>query len=187
MKSYWIVAVVIGGIAFASGTRAYVADSGLTGQAVQQPAPSEKSATGADGVKPQAGTEAAKPAPTEQSQSNTTATTQPAPAASAQPKNSYLLVELSKTLKANKLKPGDKIKAEIVQDVIAHGKIIIPIETKLEGHVTEVGVRAGDSGESRLGFVFDKILLKNFRDINFQGVIQAVSPPVIRKSRVDQG
>ena len=102
------------------------------------------------------------------------------------PKGSYMLVELDKTLKARKLKVGDKVKAEVSQDVISHGKVIIPVETKLVGHVTEVSVRDSAHPESRLGIVFDRILLKHYHDIDFQAVVQAVSEPVVRKSRVDQ-
>jgi len=102
------------------------------------------------------------------------------------PKGSYMLVELDKTLKAKKLKVGDKVRAEVSQDVISHGKVIIPVETKLLGHVTEVSVRDSVHPESRLGIVFDRILLKHYHDIDFQAVVQAVSEPVIRRSRVDQ-
>jgi hypothetical protein len=102
------------------------------------------------------------------------------------PKGSYMLVELSKTLKAKKLKVGDKIKAEVTQDVVAHGKVIIPVETKLIGHVTEVSTKENGHAESRLGIVFDRILLKHYHDIDFQAVVQAVREPVIRRSRVDE-
>jgi hypothetical protein len=97
-----------------------------------------------------------------------------------------MLVELTRGLKANKLKLGDKVKAEVAQDVVSHGKVIIPVETELIGHVTEVQARDGSNSESRLGIVFDRILLKHFHDINFQAVIQHISPPAPRASRVDQ-
>jgi len=109
-----------------------------------------------------------------------------AAAEAVKPKSSYMLVELSKTLKAKKLKVGDKISAEVAQDVVAHGKVIIPIETRLIGHVTEVSARDSGHPESRLGVVFDRILLKHYRDIDFQAVVQAVSQPVLRRSRVDE-
>jgi hypothetical protein len=97
-----------------------------------------------------------------------------------------MLVELSRSLKAKKLKPGDKVKAEVSQDVISHGKVIIPVETELVGHVTEVRVQDGANSESRLGIVFDRILLKHYHDINFHAVVQAVAAPAIRRSRVDE-
>jgi hypothetical protein len=97
-----------------------------------------------------------------------------------------MLVELTKSLKARKLKPGDKIKAEVAQDVVAHGKVIIPVETELVGHITEVRVRDKENSESRLGIVFDRILLKHYHDIGLQAVVQAVAPPVVKRSRVDE-
>ncbi len=109
-----------------------------------------------------------------------------APAASAQSKNSFMLVELNRSLKAKKLKPGDKIKATVTQDVVSHGKVVIPVDTGLMGHVTEVSVRDQGHPESRLGIVFDRILLKQFRTIAFKAVVQAVAPPAIMPSRVDQ-
>lgn len=102
------------------------------------------------------------------------------------PKASYMLVELSNTLKAKKLKVGDTIKAEVSQDVVAHGKVIIPVETKLVGHVTEVSARDSAHPESRLGIMFDRILLKHFHAIDFKAVVQAISQPMIRRSRVDE-
>jgi hypothetical protein len=78
------------------------------------------------------------------------------------------------------------VKAEVAQDVVSHGKIIIPVETELIGHVTEVCPHDSANPESRLGLVFDKIVLKHFHDINFQAVVQTVAPPAPRPSRVDQ-
>src|SRR5262249_53872033 len=75
---------------------------------------------------------------------------------------------------------------EVTQDVVSHGKVIIPVETELVGHVTEVSVRDESNSESRLGIVFDRILLKHYHDINCQAVVQAVAPPVVKRSRVDQ-
>jgi hypothetical protein len=121
-----------------------------------------------------------KPAAAESTSANTPAV------APAKPKNSYMLVELSKGLKAKKLKVGDEVKAEVSQDVVSRGKVIIPVETKLVGHVTEVNPRDSAHPESRLGIVFDRILLKHFHDIDFEAVVQAVSQPVIRRSLVDE-
>lgn len=98
----------------------------------------------------------------------------------------YIVAEFSEALNAKKLKPGDKIKAEVTQDVIAHGKILIPVETKLEGHITETKTRTADDPESRLGIVFDKMILKHHREVAFLGVIQRLEPPSQMKSKVDQ-
>ena len=178
MKSYWIAATVLL-TAWPLSTKANASlNQTKAEEAVQAVQPSNTSQTvqsPVSGQKQVSGTEAGVAA---------SSTASPA-AAAAKPANSYLLVELSNGLKAKKLKPGDKVKAEVSQDVISHGKIIIPVETKLIGHVTEVQVRDAENHESRLGIVFDRILLKH-HDINFQGVVQAVSAPVIRRSRVDE-
>ncbi len=98
----------------------------------------------------------------------------------------FILVELSDSLNAKKLKPGDRVKAQVAQDVLAHGRIIIPAEAKLLGHVTEARARGGESTESRLGLVFDKVLLKNHEERTFQGVVHSVAPPIERRSRFDE-
>src|SRR5215471_9280216 len=76
----------------------------------------------------------------------------------------YILAEFTQSLNGKKLKAGDRIKAEVSQDVLSHGRIIIPVESKLLGYVTEVKTRGSDS-ESRLGIVFDKVVLKHHQEL----------------------
>jgi hypothetical protein len=97
----------------------------------------------------------------------------------------FILVELSDSLNAKKLKPGDKVKAQVAQDVLAHGRVIIPAEAKLVGHVTEASPR-NENAESRLGLVFDKVLLKHHQELNLRAVVQTVAPRVMKRSRVDE-
>ena len=182
MKSYWIAGTILLLGTWPSGSKAYATGAGQS-PAVEKPAQQVQSST---------------PATPQETPNDALKTTQPAasaiPAASAasaqnisaQNKGSYLLVELSKSLKAKKLKPGDKIKAVVTQDVVSHGKVIIPVETELVGHVTEVSVHDESNPESRLGIVFDRIVLKHYHDINCQAVVQALAPPVVKRSRVDQ-
>lgn len=98
----------------------------------------------------------------------------------------YILAEFSQSLNAKKLKPGDRIQAQVTQDVLSHGRIIIPVESKLVGHVTEVKARATNDPESRLGIIFDKVLLKHRVEVDFWGVLHALSAPAIRRSKVDE-
>ncbi|HEY6274108.1 MAG TPA: hypothetical protein VIX19_19170 [Terriglobales bacterium] len=98
----------------------------------------------------------------------------------------HILAEFSGGLNTKNLKPGDRIKAQVSQDVLSHGKIIIPEDSRLLGHVTEVKRRGVDDPESRLGLVFDRVLLKHHQELDFQGVVQALSPPAPRRSRVDE-
>lgn len=180
MKSYWIIAAVFLATVWpGSQTQAMFAQqTSADSKPVQQAQSPQSSASLKSPVEPSVTVKSTSPA-------TSTGTTTPA-AAPAQPKGSYMLVELSNGLKAKKLKVGDKVKAEVSQDIVSHGKVIIPVETKLVGHVTEVSPKDSAHPESRLGIVFDRILLKHFHDIDFEAVVQAVSQPVIRRSRVDE-
>lgn len=178
MKSYWIPAAVVLLAGLPSSSTAYVA--GLN-QAKSPDTPVQQAQASTAPANAQSSIQSPTAAKTE-----VTRAAAAAPAAQPQSKGSYMLVELSKGLTAKKLKPGDKVKAEVAQDVISHGKVIIPVETELVGHVTEACARDSANQESRLGIVFDKILLKHFHDIDFQAVVQAVAPPAPRPSRVDQ-
>jgi hypothetical protein len=111
--------------------------------------------------------------------------TQPPPV-TAEKFSFNILAEFSGGLNVKKLKAGDKITAQVAQDVLWKGKIIIPEESRLVGHVTEVKRKTPDDPESRLGVVFDRVLLKHHKELDFQGVIQALSPPAPRKSKVDE-
>lgn len=98
----------------------------------------------------------------------------------------YILAEFTQSLNTKKLKPGDRVKAEVTQDVLSHGKIIIPAESKLVGHVTEVKSHQAEDPESRLGIVFDKVLLKHRAEVDCRGVLHALSAPAVRRSLVDE-
>jgi len=187
MKSCWIVAAIVA-VLFTAGTReskAYIAG-------LQQPIADTKPADQAqlpgslagtkDSDKPQALSEGGAGIAAETKIAAPTAAT-PNPAA---PSVFYIVAEFKGALNVKKLKPGDRIKAEVTQDVLSHGKIVIPVESKLLGHVTEVKARSGEDPESRLGFVFDKVMLKHHNELDFQGVIQAISPPAPRRSKVDE-
>jgi len=99
---------------------------------------------------------------------------------------STILAEFSGSLNVKKLRPGDKVKAVLAQDLLAGGQIIAKVNSKVLGHVTEIKRRSEDDPESRLGVVFDKILLKKHQGLDFQAIVQALAPPVVRRSRVDE-
>src|SRR5579864_8303720 len=78
------------------------------------------------------------------------------------------------------------ILGEVTQDVIWKGKILIPVESKIVGHVTEASARTAEDHESRLGIVFDKVIVKHNHELDFTGVIQSLDAPAQRKSKVDE-
>jgi hypothetical protein len=99
---------------------------------------------------------------------------------------SYILAEFTQSLNARKLKLGEQIKAQVTQDVLSHGKVVIPAESRLLGHVVEVKESEKEDTESRLGIIFDKVLLKHHREVGLYGVMQALAPPALRRSKVDE-
>jgi hypothetical protein len=97
-----------------------------------------------------------------------------------------IVAEFAGSLNVKKLKAGDKVKAVLAQDLIAGGRLVAKYGSKVIGHVTEVKRRSDNDSESRLGVVFDKILLKKHQELDFQAIVQALAPPVLRRSRVDE-
>ncbi|HSS98323.1 MAG TPA: hypothetical protein VLK33_14890 [Terriglobales bacterium] len=108
----------------------------------------------------------------------------PAPAASANSApnrinpGSLLPVELAKTVDAKKAKSGDPVMGKIPHDLSANGKVVIPQDAKVIGHVAEVKSSNHDSKDSKLGIVFDKISMKDGGEIPLTAEIQAVAAPI---------
>jgi len=90
---------------------------------------------------------------------------------------SVLPVVLSKTVDAKKAHTGDQVLGKIPQDLSANGKVVIPQDTKVIGHVAEVKSSDHDSKDSKLGIVFDKMSLKDGSEIPLMAEIQALRAP----------
>lgn len=98
------------------------------------------------------------------------------------PAGTALAAELSKSLDARKAKPGDPVVARTTQDMLANGKVVIPHDSKITGHVTEAqGRPKGQKGDanSSLGIVFDQLTLKGGTEVPFHAVIQAMAKPIV--------
>jgi hypothetical protein len=87
-----------------------------------------------------------------------------------------LYAELSKTVDTKKAKAGDPVTAQLLADVVSHGKIVIHRDAKLIGHVTEAQPYSKEKPESRLGIVFEKIILKGGQEVPFDSVLMALRP-----------
>jgi hypothetical protein len=88
-----------------------------------------------------------------------------------------VVAQINNRLAVTKLKVGDRVSAKVIQDVIEEGKVIIPRESKLIGHVANVTASKGDD-LSRLALVFDQGQLHRGGVLPIHGVIQAVGPPL---------
>lgn len=92
-----------------------------------------------------------------------------------------MTAELSKSIDARKAKSGDPVEAKTTQDMLSNGRIVIPHDSKIMGHVTESqGRPKGQKGDatSNLGIAFDSLTLKGGQKIPLHADIQAVAKPV---------
>src|SRR6516162_87341 len=53
------------------------------------------------------------------------------------PAGTALAVELSKGIDSRKAKQGDPVYARTTQDMLSNGKVVIPHDSKVTGHITE--------------------------------------------------
>jgi hypothetical protein len=94
------------------------------------------------------------------------------------PPETIIAAELSKSVDAKKAKPGDKLEAKTTMDVLVHGQIVIPVDSRIMGHVTEAKPRSKESPESTVGVAFDRIALKNGREFEVRTSVQAIGRPL---------
>ena len=88
---------------------------------------------------------------------------------------SVIPVQLTKTVDAKKVKPGDEVVAKVTQDLKSqNGQVIVPKDTQILGHVTEAQARTKEETESQLGIAFDHALMKGGGDVTLPMSIQAV-------------
>jgi hypothetical protein len=86
--------------------------------------------------------------------------------------------ELSKSLDAKKAKANDKIEAKTSVDMLSHGQILVPRNTKIVGHVTEAKAHSKESPDSMVGITFDRIVMKDGRELPLQASVQAIGRPL---------
>jgi hypothetical protein len=103
---------------------------------------------------------------------------QQAPAGNQLAAGTIIPVELSKTLDAKKVKANDKIEARTAMDLLSHGQIIIPRNAKVIGHVTEAKAHSKQSPDSVVGITFDRVLMKDGRELPLQAAVQAIGRPL---------
>lgn len=113
-----------------------------------------------------------------QNQDASTAAQSPASADDALPPGTVLSVELSKSLDTKKSRANAKIEARTVIDLLVHGRIVVPRNTKIIGQVTEAKAHSKTSPGSLLGISFERMLLKGGREVPLQAAVQAIARPL---------
>src|SRR4029077_3010540 len=196
MKNYWIAAVTaglltIGAVAQTSASGSASGGASVTpGQAGANASASQSAQTpgAAANVDRPANAQASHEGQKKDKNSNSTAgaNSNSAGAATAGAGNASAALRSGTTLQAGRTKPldakkaksGDEVSAKVTQDVKSNGKVVLHKGSKLVGHVTEAQAKSKENAESKLGIVFDKAVLKGGQEVAFNGVIQAVAPPV---------
>jgi hypothetical protein len=89
---------------------------------------------------------------------------------------STIPVMLEKWVDARKSKVGDEVIAKTTEHVKSEGRVVIPKNSKIIGHVTEAKARTKEESDSALGIAFDHAVLKDDREIPLLLTIQAIAP-----------
>src|SRR5882672_11003542 len=85
---------------------------------------------------------------------------------------------LSRSVDTRNAKPGDEVRATLAHDVESGGQVMFRRGTTLVGHVTEAKPRdrhAEGGGDSRLGIVFERAVLKDGSEVPVNATIRAVA------------
>jgi hypothetical protein len=94
------------------------------------------------------------------------------------PAGTLIPAELSKTVDAHKAKSGDKVEAKVATDLQSRtGETVIPKGAKITGHVTDVKAKSKGDPSSTLGIAFDRIAMKDGKELPFNAEIQALRKP----------
>ena len=87
-----------------------------------------------------------------------------------------LNAQLGHSLDSKRTKPGDVVTAQTTAPVKVDGKVVLPNNTKLVGHVTRASARAKGDPDSVLAVQFDRAVLKDGHEMPLQVTLQAMAP-----------
>jgi hypothetical protein len=93
------------------------------------------------------------------------------------PEGSVFHVVLVKNVDAKKNKTGDEATTTIVEDLKSNGEVVIPKDSKVVGHITQIQARSKEHPQSQITLIFDRLVMKNGGEIPLSGSIQAVAAP----------
>jgi hypothetical protein len=88
---------------------------------------------------------------------------------------SVIPVQLTKTIDAKKVKPGEEVDAHVTTDLkAANGDILMPKDTKVVGKVTQAEARNKQQNASEVAIAFDHAVMKDGQNMPLPMSIQAV-------------
>src|SRR5262249_28107579 len=94
------------------------------------------------------------------------------------PAGTIIPAELSQPIHAPKPKSGDKVEAKVATDLQSRtGETVIPRGERITGHVTDAKAKSKSDPSSTLGIAFDRIEMKDGRELPLNAEIQALKKP----------
>jgi hypothetical protein len=84
---------------------------------------------------------------------------------------------LIKTMESRSASVGQELNLRTISDVVVNGEIVIPRESRLVGHVSEVATKGKEEPKSVLAIIIDKAIMANGGEIPLQAIIAAVAAP----------
>jgi hypothetical protein len=86
-------------------------------------------------------------------------------------------VVLAQNLDAKKNKTGDAVTTTIVEDLRSNGEVMIPKNSRVVGHITQIQSHSKEHPQSQIAITFDRLLIKDGDEISLSASIQAVAAP----------
>ncbi len=90
----------------------------------------------------------------------------------------FIWAEFSKSLDAGKNRAGDPVEAKTVVDLLAQGKVVLPRNTRVLGHITAVKPHTKDSPASYIAITLDRLVLEDGHELQVQLAVQAMAGPL---------
>jgi hypothetical protein len=86
-------------------------------------------------------------------------------------------VVLAKNVDAKKNKVGDEVTTTIVEDLRSHGQLMVPKNSMVVGHITQIQAHSKEHPQSQVAVAFDRLVIKDGTEIPLSASIQAVAAP----------
>ncbi len=93
------------------------------------------------------------------------------------PPVSSVFAVLTNVLESKSATVGQELALRTVNDVVVDGEVVIPRDSKILGHVSEVLINGKDRSKSALAIVIDKAIKKDGAELPVQAIIAAVAAP----------
>jgi hypothetical protein len=103
------------------------------------------------------------------------ATTKPTEAPESLAAGTAVNAQLSKPIDSKKVNRGDAVEAHTTEAVRSDGKVVVQKGTKLVGHITRATAKSKGDADSTLAMQFDRMILKDGREMPVQVTIQALA------------